>query len=56
MPEDEQETTPVKITLWRNADGYCLERSDDPGVLYVYATHTPKQFFELVRDLLDDKD
>ena len=56
MPEIDPVPVSVKLTLWRNADGYCLERSDDPGVLYVYATHTPKQFFELVRDLLDDKD
>lgn len=47
------EVTPVKVTVWSNADGYNLERSDDPGVLYIYATHTPKQFYDAIRHILE---
>ena len=52
MPDEATTNAPVKITVWQGPDGYCLERSDDPGVLYIYATHTPKLFLDKIRAIL----
>jgi len=49
----EEVAKPVKVTVWIDSHGYYLECSEEPGVVYVYATHTPKQFYDAIRRILE---